>query len=207
MGNVITLSRQFGTLGRPLAKELADRLGFKFLDPEIIERAAEKMGMDVEELRAYDNQMVIKNHLDGSKYIAMASPLGFGDTAKQAKLYKVETEIIMEEAEKNDCVIVGRAADYLFSKMGKEDIFRVHVTAPYEHRYEQCITALNLTRVEAAEHIKIIDKARAKFYESITGEDFNSPKYRDLILNMEYIDFEDAVDVVEILAQKRFSLN
>ena len=61
MGHVITLSRQFGTLGRPLAKELADRLGFKFLDPEIIERAAEKMGMDVEELRAYDNQMVIKN--------------------------------------------------------------------------------------------------------------------------------------------------
>jgi len=206
MGNVITFSRQFGSLGRPLAQKVAEKMGYKFLDPEIIEQAAKRMGKDVEDLIAYDNQMVIKNHLDGSKYISMASPLGFGDSAKQAKLYKIETDIMQEEAEKGDCVIVGRAADYLFSKTGKKNLFRVHVTAPYEFRYEQSITSLELTRVEATEHIHIIDKARAGFYKNITGEDFNSPLYRDVILNMENIEFDDAADMICELAAKRFSV-
>jgi cytidylate kinase len=206
MGNIITFSRQFGSLGRPLAKKVAEKMGYKFLDPEIIEQAAKRMGKDVEDLIAYDNQMVIKNHLDGSKYISMASPLGFGDAAKQARLYKIEIEIMQEEAEKGDCVIVGRAADYLFSKNGKKNLFRVHVTAPYEFRYEQSISSLGLTRVEATEHIHIIDKARAGLYKNITGEDFNSPLYRDVILNMENIEFDDAADMICELAAKRFSV-
>lgn len=205
MGNIITISRQFGSLGRPVAKAVAEKMGYKFLDPEILEEAAKRLDMDPEDLKAYDGQQVIKQRLDGSKYCKMASPFGSGDERLQKKLYDAEQKIMMEEAEKGNCVIVGRAADYVFSKAGKKQLLRIHIEAPYDHRFENCINELQLNKIEAREHIEVIDQARDIFYKKITGENFDSPKYRDIVINMENMTKDEVVDFIIFMAQKRFS--
>ncbi|MBQ9066276.1 MAG: cytidylate kinase family protein, partial [Clostridia bacterium] len=53
MGNIITISREFGSLGRPIAKAVAERMGYRFYDPELIELAAQKLGRNVRDLEAY----------------------------------------------------------------------------------------------------------------------------------------------------------
>lgn len=206
MGNIITISREFGSLGRPIAKKVAAALGFKLYDPELIEMAAKKMNKDVEDLLAYDDQKVIKLKIYGSKYAGMATPLGFGDKIKQRKVFEAEKEIIREIAEKEDAVIVGRAADYILSKDGKQNVLRIHITGSYEKRYKNSITELNLSEVEAKEHINIIDKARKDFYKDITGEDFNSPTYRDVVINTDHFSQEYIVNMICNLAKTKLKL-
>ena len=63
MSNVITISRDFGSLGRPIAKEVAERLGYNFYDPQLIELAAKRLNKDVVDLEAYDGQTVIHTNL------------------------------------------------------------------------------------------------------------------------------------------------
>lgn len=204
MGNVITVSRQFGSLGRPVAKAVAEKLGYKFLDPEILEEAAKRLNMSTDELKAYDGQQVIKQRLDGSKYCKMAFPFGSGDERIQKKLFEAEERIMMEEADKGDVVIVGRAADYLFSKAGREKLLRIHIEAPYDHRFDNCINELKLSKIDAREHIEVIDQARNIFYKKITGENFNSPIYRDIIINMENMSLDEAVDMIVYMAERKF---
>lgn len=207
MGRIITVSREFGTLGRPLAKKVAEKLNFRYMDPELLERAAVKLGKTPEELEIYDNQRVIYTHLDGSKYVKMAHPLGLGDDRLQRKLFQAEKEIMLKEAEKEDLLIVGRAADYIFSGIGKEDLLRIHICAPYEYRFQKAVEYLKMSKTEAREHIRIIDKARGAFYKQITGEDFRSPLYRDLILNVENCTEDSAINTICAVASVKFHLS
>lgn len=80
---VITITRQFGSLGRLIARQVAERLGFEYYDRDIIEAAAEKMGEDVYGLLEYEGNAV-------SPYRKMMVPLGYGVSAKQKKLFEIE---------------------------------------------------------------------------------------------------------------------
>ena len=204
LGHVITISRQFGSLGRPIAKKVAERLGFHLYDPQLIQLTAKKMNKDVEELLAYDDQKVI-SPLYGSRFGSMANPLGFGDAIRQKKIFLVQKEIIKEIADTENAVIVGRAADYVLSGTGKKKLLRVHITGSYEHRYENSIRELHLSEAEAREHIRIIDKAREDFYKKITGETFDSAAYRDIIINTDRYSEDEIVDFICEMAMKKFA--
>ena len=203
-GHVITISREFGSLGRIIAQKVADELNYQFYDPQLIEMAAAKMNEDIDDLLAYDDQKVIKMKIYGSKYCGMAYPLGFGDSAKQKKLFDVQSDIIRDIASKENAVIVGRCADYVLTKSGKKDILRIHITGSYEHRYRNSIDELKLSEEEAKEHIRIIDKAREDFYRQITGESFGSATYRDVVINTDVLSLDYVVDMICSRAQNKF---
>lgn len=203
-GHIITISREFGSLGRPIAEKVAEKLNYQLYDPQLIEMAASKLNKDVEDLLAYDDQKVIKLNIYGSKYCGMAYPLGFGDYIKQRKLFEIQSEIIKDIATKENAVIVGRAADYVLTKAGKKDILRIHITGSYEHRYQNSIKELELSEVEAKEHIRIIDKAREEFYKQITGESFESTTFRDVVINTDLLSMDYIVDMICDMAQFKF---
>lgn len=205
MGNIITISREFGSLGRPIAKAVAERMGYRFYDPELIELAAQKLGRNVRDLEAYDDQTVIHTNMKGSQYVGMAFPFGFGEKRKAMELFDAEAELIKQIADTEDAVIVGRAADYILSMEGKEDLLRVHITGTYEHRYRNAVEELDLTEAAAREHIRIIDKARSNFYETITKQPFDSPMYRDVIVNTDHFTQEYVVELLCDLAAHRFT--
>ncbi|WP_024858957.1 cytidylate kinase family protein [Ruminococcus albus] len=68
---VIAVTRQFGSLGRPIAREAAKKLGLKFIDREIIEKAGERMGYKIEDLEMIDNHRI-------KGFSRMKYPLGIG---------------------------------------------------------------------------------------------------------------------------------
>lgn len=204
-GHVITISREFGSLGRPIAEKVAEKLNYQLYDPQLIEMAAAKLNKDVDDLLAYDDQKVIKLNIYGSKYCGMAYPLGFGDNIKQRRLFEIQSDIIRDIATKENAVIVGRAADYVLTKAGKKDMLRIHITGSYEHRYKNSIEELELSEVEAKEHIRIIDKAREEFYKQMTGEDFDSATFRDVVINTDLLSVDYIVDMICDMAQHKFA--
>ena len=204
MGKIITISREFGSLGRPIAKEVAERLNFKFYDPQLIEMAAKKLNKSVTELEAYDDQTVIHTNMKGGQYVGMAFPFGMGDRHKAMELFAVQEDLIKEIAETEDAVIVGRAADYILSMEGKEELLRIHIVGSYEKRYKNATEELGLTAAAARDNIRTIDKARENFYETVTKQKFSSPMYLDVIINTDNFSKDYVTDMICNMAEHRF---
>ena len=105
---VITVSRQFGSLGRPIARKLAERLGIKYYDRDIVDMTAKKMNMRASEI------VELEESVQGG-FFRMKYPLGMGTGNIRDQIFENQKTIIKELAEKESCVIVGRCADSILS--------------------------------------------------------------------------------------------
>lgn len=196
--NVITVTRQFGSLGRPIAKMVAERLGYEYYDRDIIEMAAEKMGEPVYKLSEYDEHIV-------TPYGKMAFPLGFGASEKQNKLFEIEKKIIIEFAAKKNCVMVGRCSDYVLREGGFHHLLNVFIYAPYGARYNYCLKNLGFTEDAVEKYIEKIDHGRSGFYKKYTGERFDSITYRDLMVDSSSMTIEKVVELICTASKLKFN--
>lgn len=192
---VIAVTRQFGSLGRPIAREVAKKLGLKFIDREIIEKAAERMGYKIDELEKIDNHRI--KGLARMKY-----PLGIGGRDTQDKLFEIEKSIILEYATYENCVIVGRCANFILKN--RPNVLKVHIYAPYEKRLDMSIEDLHLSKGEAKSMINKVDEARSSYYLYHTGEMFDSTAYQDILLNSSMLSFDENVRLLCDIAKDRF---
>lgn len=197
--NVITITRQFGSLGRPIAKAVAKKLGFAYYDRDIIETAAERLGKPVGSLAEYDGHIA-------TSYDKMAFPLGFGTLEMQNKVFEIEKEIICEFAKKENCVIVGRCSDYVLQKAGFQNILSVFIYAPYNARYNYCLNYLGFAEEAVEKYIEMIDKSRSGFYRKYTGEKFESLLYRHLMVDSSSMPIEQVSDLICAAAKLKFDL-
>ena len=94
---IITINRQFGSMGRPIAKEMAEALNVEFYDRDLIEAAAKKMNMSLS----------IASDLEESarpnRFWRMCFPLGHDESRKQDELFQVEKKIILDLADSSLC--------------------------------------------------------------------------------------------------------
>lgn len=187
--HVITITRQFGSLGRIIGQKVAAELGYAYYDRDIIEKAAEETGEPVYDLADYDGHSY-------SKYGKMMFPLGNGLSGKQKKLFDIEKKVMLGLSAQHDCVIIGRCSDYVMHEAGVEKLFSVFIYAPYNARYNFCLNVLGLQPEAAEVYIGKVDAARERFYKEYTGKEFDSPAYRNLMLDSSAFKMEDAVQLI-----------
>ena len=113
----ITITRQFGSEGREIGKQLAERLHCHYYDRSVIEQEAAQKD---ESLAA----LVALKQVEG--YYKMAYPLGIGSSLKQEKMFQAQSAVLLEHAAKENCVIVGRCADYVLRN--QERVLRCYRT-------------------------------------------------------------------------------
>ncbi|MGN1319175.1 MAG: AAA family ATPase [Lachnospirales bacterium] len=194
---VITITRQFGSLGRPIGKLVAKELGFKYFDRDIIEATAEKMDVSLHSLTALDNRGV-------SGYHRMAYPLGIGDGAIQNKMFKIQSELIKEYASNENCVIIGRCADYILREYS--NVLSFYIYAPYVRRIENSVDELGFTASEAKVVVDEIDRARARYYKYYTRREFNTTCFRDLLVDSSVLGVEGTAQIIVDFAKKKFGM-
>ena len=187
--HVITVTREFGSLGRLIARGVAEQLGYEYDDRDIIETAAEEIAEPVYELNEYDGHQY-------SKYGRMMFPLGYGIKSKQKKLFEIEKKVILDFATSKNCVIVGRCSDYILKEAGLENVYSVFIYAPHPARFNYCIKNLGLTNEAAEVYMEKVDKAREAFYIEHTGEKFHSLKYRNLLVDSSALPMEQTIDLI-----------
>lgn len=153
---VITITRQFGSLGRPIAKELAKLLNIECYDRNIVEATAKKMNKLVSVISEEEERVK-------SKYSFMSYPLGMGTVPAQRNIFKVQSEIINSLADKESCVIVGRCSDYILKN--HKNALHIYVYAPYEYRLKNCTEHLGLDKDTAVKMIRDVDRARESYHK------------------------------------------
>lgn len=151
---VITISRQFGALGRTIAQHMAMELGIDYFDRDIVEETALRMGLPVSEISKEEER-------SGGFFAEKRYPLGMGPVSMQEELFLIQSNIIKDFAAMQSCIIVGRCGDYCLRNADRA--LHVYVYSPYEKRLENCTSILGMDEKTARDMIKDVDKARDNY--------------------------------------------
>lgn len=195
---VITISRQFGSMGRPIAMRLAELLHINFYDRDIVEKTAENLGMPVSVIK--ENEESIKN-----RFFNMSYPLGNEATEQQDLIFHEQAKIVRDLAEQGSCIIVGRCADYILGN--EKNCLRVYIYAPYEARYRNCVDMLRLDQESAKKMIKKVDKARKAYHLHYAGYAPGDPDNLDLMINSDVFGVNGTAEALANLVRIRFCMD
>lgn len=192
----ITISRQFGSLGRPIGMKVAELLGIEFYDRDIVEEAAKRMNLSLREASDYE-----ENERTGFLY--MKTPLVGKTIEIKEKLYDVQKQIIIDWAHKSSCVIVGRCSDYILRNEKRH--MNVFIYAPYEARLNNCVENLGMTYQEAVRMIQDVDKARGAYHKRYTRFKQDSLEYNQIMIDSSFLGIEGTAEMIADIAKKKFT--
>lgn len=194
---VITIARQFGSLGREIGKRLASELDINYYDRDLLEKTAEQMNMEIGALSKYDEK-------DSGKFSRMLHPLGLGQSSTHKKVFNYQKSMILNIASHESCVLVGRCADYIL----KDDPNAIHffIYAPYLSRLKNCEVELGLDTIYAEKMIAEVDKARSAYHKYYTGEEFESIKNRSVCIDSSLLPLDDTVRILKDITKTHFNL-
>ena len=147
----------------------------------------------------YEREMKLLEELPEAD-LAPAAPLELAKPA--ADVSEIEKSIILEYATYDNCVIVGRCANFILKN--RPNVLKVHIYAPYEARLNMSIEDLHLSKSEAKAMIDKVDEARSSYYLYHTGEMFDSTAYQDILLNSSMLSFDENVKLLCDIAKNRF---
>lgn len=200
---VITIGRQFGSGGRSIGEKLAKKLGINFYDKELISIAAKESGMSPEVFEGVDEKATnsLLYTLSMGMYSFGSGLPAMGDLPVNDKLYLLQHQIIKDIAEKENCVIVGRCADYVLRDNPKR--VSIFIYADMEYRKEQSVKKHGIDAAHAEHIITKTDKNRANYYSFYSGQKWGMPENFDLCIDSSKIDEDKIVELIAEYIQMR----
>lgn len=161
---IITINRMFGSNGRVIGKALAEELGIKFYDKELIDMASQEKNIPFDEFAKVDERKASQWRFPIDHEIQMDPEFHF--IPMNDVLYDVQRKIIMSLADKEDCVIVGRCANHIL----KDKTLSVFIYAPFEDRVKNVISRTGREEKSVRKLVKRMDKERRAYYEYFTDQ-------------------------------------
>lgn len=192
---VITIGRQYGSGGREIGVKLGEMLGFKVYDKELITLAAQKNGVNPDYLRRVDekatNSLLYTLALGSSVYGAR----NFGiDVPINDQLFMTQTEIIKNAAKEENCIFIGRCADYVLRN--HENRVSCFIYADMESRISRVCKRHDLNRNDAIDLIGKTDKRRVNYYNFYTHRKWGKFENYHLSLNSSLLGIEGTAKVI-----------
>ena len=204
MNKIVTISREFGSGGKEIAKRLADELGYAYYDSEIIKLLAKETNMSEEYIENISERGVYPYAFQFAKSFAMYSAMQNNQTeilVKQAKILK-------QIAQKGNSIIVGRGADTILKDYNPMKIF---VYADLESKINRCKQKAkedeNLTDKELEKKIKNIDKNRKELNNLISNAEWGKKENYNLCINTSNIEIKSIVPSVAKYIENWFGGN
>lgn len=195
MNKIITIGREFGSGGRELGRRLAEELGYEYYDKEIITEIAKHTDMSEEYV-----QQIIEQRPHALYPITTGHSMVFADSyqlKQMQNIYQTQCELLKELANKSNCVIVGRCADYILRDYNP---FKIFVYATLDSKVKRCMARSskeeNLTEKKLKKQIKKIDKERAKYYDFYAGQKWGAKENYDLCINTTDTEIKLIVSVI-----------
>jgi len=182
---VITISRQYGAGGREIAGLVAEKLGVKLYDRQIVHIAAAKIGLD--DLSEND-LLELENYVKplSMSFLPFRS-FGMNMTDSSQKVFMTESAAIRKLAQDGPCVILGRSADYVLRKF--ENKFSIFICADDEFREAR---GKEVYGGKTLKELDQEDKKRARYYNYYTGQNWGEGQNYDLVVNTS----RDALDKI-----------
>ena len=180
---IITISREFGSGGRFIGEEVAKKLGIAYYDKNIISQIAEKSGLSPEYIQE-------NAELSPKKGLFAYAFSGRDITGKSVEdmVYEVQRNIILELAEKEPCVIIGRNADYILKD--RDDVLNVFIHGDMPEKIKRITGLYNVKEKEAVKMMADTDKRRRTNYNFYTDQSWGKASNYTLCLNSSQLGYD-----------------
>lgn len=186
---IITISRQFGSGGRTIGKQLAQKLSIPCYDNEIIENLSKESGF-VKEYVAEQGEYAHRGNL----FLNALSYSRANVKTNQDYLWEIQSKIIMELGQKESCVIVGRCADYILKDYA--DCLKVFIYSDMDKRAERIVKVYGENENSPEKRLKDKDKCRSAYYNFYTDMKWGELKNYHIALNSGVIGIDKCVDII-----------
>lgn len=202
---VLTISRQFGSGGSYLGSRLAAQLNILYLDREILQRAAQELGIPEIALQQRDEKVtpLWKSLLQSTVYATswIYTPPSL-DWATDETLYNTESAIIIRIAEQSSAVIVGRAGYYVLRSHPR--CLSIFLHAHIDFRQQRIQELYHVTAPEALKLISSIDQERERYLRKLTGQSCLDACQYHLSLDTSVVGLDKAEDIIHTAINARF---
>lgn len=195
---VITISRQFGAGGKTIGTMVADRLGYTFVDEDIIQMIAEKAKVSpgwVEsvEKEAGGRLSRIVTRMVSKPLVERVLKDEYGYIDEQIYIDYLVV-IIAQMAEEGNVVFLDRGSQYILNDF--PDAFHVLLINSFENRVAFMMDRYDLSQSKATHVVKSEEKRRTNLYKKIGKQDYDHPELYHMVINMARVDLEDAVNTI-----------
>lgn len=197
---IITVSRQFGSGGRTIAKALAQKLGYDYYDKEIIEDVAEKTGFS-KEIVATKGEEAPGKSIFSYGFEAQATPGIMNGMTMNDYIWSVQRKVIKDIADSGKpCVIVGRSADFILKDY--DSILNVYICADKKFRAERIVKLYGENDKKPEKRLDEKDKKRAANHKHFTDLEWGYAPNYDICLNSSVLGIDKCVEIIEDLVKK-----
>ena len=186
---IITISREFGSGGRFIGEEVAKKLGIKYYDKEIIGQIAKESGLAPEYIKE-------NAELSPKKGLFAYAFTGRDISGKSVEdmVYEAQRKVILDLAEKEPCVIIGRNADYILKD--RDDVLNVYIHGDMPEKIQRICKLHNTSEADAVKMINDIDKRRMTNYNFYTDQKWGKAANYTLCLNSSQLGYDKCERVI-----------
>ncbi|SEF51707.1 AAA family ATPase [Lachnospira multipara] len=200
---VITIGRKFGSGGHVVGELLATALQIPYYNNELINLAAKRGELDKEDMEKFDekksNPFLFEGNFAGNQYAPKGEPM-------EDVLFKLQSDVIKNIANKSDAVIIGRCADFVLEEkdgyLPEINVLSVFIDAPMEQRIERVKSYFDFDDDQASKLIKKRDKQRRAYYESHTKRKWASKESYEYFFDSSEMSINDIAREVKNIYDK-----
>lgn len=200
---VVCISRSRAAGGEAVGRMVSDALRFRYVDDEILVRAAEKADVDTQLVADAESRKSLLTRV--IEVMAVAGTAGLDPAAAfapdalvavnaSANYQQLIGEVIQETGAAGDAVIVAHAASITLA--GMDGVLRVLVTASPETRAQRLVAAGELSADDARREIDDSDAARAAYFRRFYEISEELPTHYDLVVNSDVLSIDGAAQAV-----------
>ncbi len=189
---IITIAREYGSGGRYVGKLLADKLGIKFYDKDLVQITSKESGLNTSYIE--ENEQNIHGNLLSSFNTQYGDNLSNDDN-----LFIAESKAVKEVASKGSCVIVGRCSNYILRDT--ENVFNIFLYSDDENKVKRAVTYYGIDQKNALKEINKINKAREKHYNYYTQREWKDLNNYNLAMNVDTYGVERTASILAEIIQ------
>lgn len=198
MYKIITISREFGSGGRTIGRKLADKLGYKFYDSEIVNKVALESGYHRDFIEKHGEYASSGNTILFS--LSRSGTISNGSSIYD-NIYLAQQKVILDIAKEGNAVIVGRCADYILRDF--DNVLNVFIHSDFESRAKRIIHEYGERNDKSIEkRLKERDQKRKTYYKTYTGEEWGKAQNYDLSLDTSTFGIDKCVEIIYKLVKE-----
>jgi cytidylate kinase len=195
---IITIGCEYGAKGNAIGKQIAEDLGIKFYNRELVDAIIDEVGVPRDIMEKVEEGVTIAGK--GIQGQERGNFSKYSDLTERA--IHVQKQIIRKLADKESCVVIGRSADYILKD--REDVLRVFIYSPDEVRVKNVMESHRLPEGDAKLLISEKDKRYHKRHLALTGSNRGDRHNRDLLIDSSLLGVERTAKYIESLAAELF---
>ena len=192
---VVTIGCEYGSGGPDIGNMIAESMGIKYYDRDLVDKVIEKLNIDPELVEEVDKG-------DNSKKYEFETSFGPRYANLTNRVIQTQFEVIRKFADSSSCIIIGRCGNYILND--RKDCLNIFIYAPEDFKVQHIMEQKGVSEDEARELIKYKNRMLGSRYEYMTGTKMSDCSLRDMMIDSSVLGLEKTAKYIMQMIDLKF---